>query len=333
VRDVSYGPAPSLVLDVYREQEAADSPVVMLIHGGGWSDGDKDKFDDESKLLARTGFVVFDINYTLDTSAGAAYPRQVDEVQLALQWVQDNAATYGGDSGRLGVLGGSAGGYLAAMLAYQSDPDAPDPIRALVSLSGPMDVTAVVDLLRSSVRSADGTCQPITCEKLDGVTRTFTTLLGCNPVDCPPELLEEASPTSYVSASSPPSFFANGMDETVSPDQSAIVAALLEQQGVPVETRVVPGAMHSVQLLPAISADVLDFLTTNVVNATPSATASAPPAPSPTATADEPIAQPVESQQRRLYRWVIFAAVLAMIGAVLLIRRLRRDTPSDAPPI
>lgn len=317
--EVQYGAGDQLVLDVFRPADAAAAPVVILIHGGGWSEGDKDRFEGESRSLASAGFVVFDINYTLAAEAGPAYPSQIDDVHTALTWVENHAAGYGGDPGRIGVLGGSAGGYLAAMLAYQANTASNQPVRLMVSLSGPMDIPGIATALRGAVRNPDGTCAPEPCDVLDGVTASMQTLLGCDPVDCSEDLLRAASPTSYVTEHSPPSYFANGSDESVSPDQSTAIAALLRASGVPVQTRVVPGDLHSVELVPAVAEDLLDFLTSNL------AAEAATPVPSTSAPGNQTVEQPAAMERRRSpVRWLVAAAAVTVLGLAVVVGRARR---------
>src|SRR4051794_31997702 len=82
-RDLQYGTdgAEKLLLDVYQPSDATSpSPILILIHGGGWVSGDKAEYTPIARALASTGFVIFDINYSLDLSQSPAYPREVTDV-------------------------------------------------------------------------------------------------------------------------------------------------------------------------------------------------------------------------------------------------------------
>ena len=101
-----------LMLDVYSNPHEGLWPVVVMIHGGAWTKGDKSMSNKvyNCKVLAKNGYVVFNINYRL-------YPptmmkKQAEDAMAAVIWVKKHAAEYGGDSERIGVIGGSAGGHL-----------------------------------------------------------------------------------------------------------------------------------------------------------------------------------------------------------------------------
>ncbi len=324
-RDVSYGGATDaeLVLDVFALHDAGDAPILMLIHGGGWTIGDKEMFEPESRTLARAGFVVFDINYTLDPAGGPAYPRQVNDVHTALAWVLEHAVEYGGDSTRIGVLGGSAGGYLAAMLGTQANTASASPVSAVASLSGPMDIAALVAELRTATINPDGTCAPVTCDVLANGSAMLETLLGCDPLECPPELLAEASPTTYVSEYSPAFFLANSTEENVPVQQATSMADLLRVSGVPTQLELVDGARHSVAYLPRILLPLRNFLQTHVI-------AVRSPTPTSTATpSDEPVSEPTTVSKAPLRALLIAVVVLGLLGTVFVVLRGRRTTNSD----
>lgn len=324
-RDVPYGSATDveLLLDVFTARDAVAAPVVMLIHGGGWTVGDKEMFEPESRALARAGFVVFDINYTLDPAGGPAYPRQVNDVHTALAWVLEHAVEYGGDSTRIGVLGGSAGGYLAAMLGTQANTASASPVSAVASLSGPMDIAALVAELRTATINPDGTCAPVTCDVLANGSAMLETLLGCDPLECPPELLAEASPTTYVSEYSPAFFLANSTEENVPVQQATSMADLLRVSGVPTQLELVDGDRHSVAYLPRILLPLRNFLQTHVI---------AVRAPTPTSTAtptDEPVSEPTTVSKAPLRALLIAVVALGLLGTAFVVLRGRRTTNSD----
>ena len=111
-------------LDVYQPQKAADAklrPVVLFIHGGSWNSGGKDDFIYKAigRRLAKQGFVGVVISYRL--SPQALVPQQADDCARALAWAVANIKQYGGDPARIVLMGHSAGGGLAALLATGSD--------------------------------------------------------------------------------------------------------------------------------------------------------------------------------------------------------------------
>jgi len=110
-------------LDVYEPTRAASAPrpVVLFIHGGSWNSGSKDDFIYRAigRRLAKHGFVGVVISYRL--APQVQVPQQADDCARALAWTVANIKDYGGDPGRIVLMGHSAGGGLAALLATGSD--------------------------------------------------------------------------------------------------------------------------------------------------------------------------------------------------------------------
>jgi acetyl esterase/lipase len=110
-------------LDVYQptQKAAAPRPVVLFIHGGSWNSGSKDDFVYKAigRRLAKNGFVGVVISYRL--SPQAQVPQQANDCARALAWTVAHIQEYGGDPARIVLMGHSAGGGLAALLATGSD--------------------------------------------------------------------------------------------------------------------------------------------------------------------------------------------------------------------
>ena len=110
-------------LDVYEptKEATAPRPVVLFIHGGSWNSGGKDDFIYKAigRRLAKNGFVGVVISYRL--SPQVQVPQQADDCARALAWTVANIKDYGGDPARIVLMGHSAGGGLAALLATGSD--------------------------------------------------------------------------------------------------------------------------------------------------------------------------------------------------------------------
>jgi acetyl esterase/lipase len=102
-------------LDVYIPAAAAGLPVLIYVHGGGWSSGDKDAVGAKAAYFTAHGFVFVSINYRLIPAAWPA--QQAADVAQAVAWVKENIGGYGGDRARLFVLGHSAGAHLTALIA------------------------------------------------------------------------------------------------------------------------------------------------------------------------------------------------------------------------
>ncbi|MGE2737916.1 alpha/beta hydrolase [Mycolicibacterium vaccae] len=102
---------------VYRPPTDAPAlPVVIYIHGGGWSVGDLDTYDAIARVhAADTGAVVVSVDYRL--APEHPYPAAVEDTWAVTQWVLEHAADLGGDPERVALAGDSAGGNLAAVMA------------------------------------------------------------------------------------------------------------------------------------------------------------------------------------------------------------------------
>jgi acetyl esterase/lipase len=102
------------VLDVYAPDGASSLPVVFWIHGGGWQTGDKTDVQIKPRVFGERGFVFVSTNYRLLPHVDMG--ELIRDVARALGWVHRNIAHYGGDPGRILVMGHSAGAQLAALL-------------------------------------------------------------------------------------------------------------------------------------------------------------------------------------------------------------------------
>jgi acetyl esterase/lipase len=126
VADIAYGEHLAHRLDVWARPDLprdARAPVLVQVHGGGWTGGDK--VGQAEPLLARLaglGWVCVTVNYRLGPAE--AWPAMIVDVKRAVAWVRENIAGYGGDPGFVAISGGSAGGQLAALAALTpNDPD------------------------------------------------------------------------------------------------------------------------------------------------------------------------------------------------------------------
>ncbi len=136
--EVRYGPHERHVLDFWRADAAAPTPLVFVIHGGGWQGGEKervDRFVDVAALL-RAGISVAAINYRLIRHAeaeGVTPPVKapLHDAARALQFVRSKAREWNLDQTRIGATGGSAGACSSLWLAFHddlADPRSSDPV-------------------------------------------------------------------------------------------------------------------------------------------------------------------------------------------------------------
>lgn len=140
--DVAYGPVTgcdvgtdepcggSQTLDIYRSDQPGPNPVLVFIHGGGFVAGDKiGSIPERLDELLDDGWDIVSINYRLTSEDGSnAFPAAVSDSKRAVRWIRANAAAQDWDPAAVAVMGVSAGGNLAGMVATTADqPDLDDP--------------------------------------------------------------------------------------------------------------------------------------------------------------------------------------------------------------
>jgi arylformamidase len=143
-RRVAYGTQPIEQLDIYRT-DRANAPVLVFIHGGAWRGGLAKDYAFPAEMFVRAGahYVVPDFSWVQDTG-GSLLPI-ADQIRRAVAWTAQNAASFGGDPGRVYVAGHSSGGHMAGVVAV-SDAN----VKGYVLISGLYDLRPVSLSARSS---------------------------------------------------------------------------------------------------------------------------------------------------------------------------------------
>jgi acetyl esterase/lipase len=169
--------------------------------------------------FAEKGYVAASISYRLVKVA--AFPAAVEDAKCAVRWMRANAAELHVDPNRIGVIGGSAGGYLSLMVGYTAGDkrfegnggheDVSSAVQAVVDLYGPTDFDMPAGY----------------------ANKTVADFLGKRAAE-EPELFRLASPINYVSVHCPPTFVLHGtIDSTVPVEQSDMLVQKLEELEVP----------------------------------------------------------------------------------------------------
>jgi len=136
-----------LTLDLFTPEKDGTYPGVLVVHGGGWQNGDKTKFRAMCQQLALHGYVAACVGYRLSNEA--RFPGALHDLKAAVRWMRAQASKYKIDPARIAALGGSAGGHLVGLLATTSqlerfegeggNPEQSSAIQAAVVLGGGMD--------------------------------------------------------------------------------------------------------------------------------------------------------------------------------------------------
>lgn len=247
-KDVAYlAPGRKETLDLYlpaNRPAGVRSPAVVVIHGGGWTGGDKGAAREFNigTNLAKAGYVAASVNYWL--GADRRWPTNLLDCKNGVRFLRRFADKYHVDPDRIAVMGGSAGGHLALMVAYTSsvaelEPAEPYPglsnrVRAVVDMYGP------TNLLTRQTTDSSGTPT--------GRIRLDSHLLSTAGEE-DPEGWSFASPVTHVRSDSPPTLILHGSaDTTVDRDQSTALAAALARAGVPHRLVLLPGVGHTFDL-------------------------------------------------------------------------------------
>jgi acetyl esterase/lipase len=213
-RDVRYGEKNANVMDIYLPREAQkreNNGVILFIHGGSWSGGDKADETIRCRMLASQGYIVANVNYTLwsEETADTYHVLEVlDELDAALLQVQSFAAERGIVIDKAATVGYSAGAHLAMLYAYSRAETAPIDVVFVASMAGPADISPDVWGEDMAIRVA---------RRLTGVKIT-PEMLRSGEAD---GIFASVSPTSFIDANTPPTLLMQGGKDTVVPPANA----------------------------------------------------------------------------------------------------------------
>lgn len=222
----------SLKLDFYPGMGRSPAPCVIVIHGGGWDDGDRGQISQFNDGLARSGYCVADISYRL--APKATWPAQRDDVAAAIAFVKSHAAAWNVDGGKLVIMGRSAGGQIAEASAYELHDPA---VRGVIALYAPADM----NFAWKWGRPDDALNSP-------QLLRQF---LGGTP-ETASEAYDSASGILLVDAKSPPTLLVHGtIDTLVWNRQSERLAARLTEAGVTNMFISLPWGTHALEYNPS----------------------------------------------------------------------------------
>lgn len=229
ILNVSYGTDAEQRMDVYlpANRNTTDTKVLVMIHGGAWSTGDKADFNEYLPVFKQRlpGYAFFNINYRLAKLPSTnPFPTQENDVKAAVDFILSRADEYGFNKNKLVVFGASAGAHLALLVSYKNSTAH---INALVDLFGPTDMVALYNSFSD----------PIEQFALAG-------MLGGTPTTNA-AIYQSSSPIHFVSAQSPPTLILHGgMDPLVPVEQSVRLKEKLQQAGVPVQMVTYPAEEH-----------------------------------------------------------------------------------------
>ena len=228
-------------LDIYLPANASNLPLVVWIHGGAWMLNDKyadmNYMRNTVKAFVDSGYAFASIDYRYSTEA--VFPAQIQDCNEAVEYLYQHAAQYKIDNSRIAVIGFSAGGHLASLMALSNNNDVRDfyphgkkmhfKIKCALDFYGPSDLI----MLATNPDTA-----------VNNMRNPVSILLGAMPVDRP-DLAKKASPVTYIDKNDPPFLIVQGeKDESVPNTESKILSSWLTLTGVKNKLIIVPGAPH-----------------------------------------------------------------------------------------
>jgi acetyl esterase/lipase len=248
IRDLQFVDTPQgpLFLDVYLPEAHAGEPlpVIIFYFGGGWEMGNRHQlgmYDLEEFPLH--GYAVIAADYRL--SSTAIFPAQIQDAKAAVRWVRDNSDQYPFDADRIGVIGPSAGGHLAALVGttgdeheFESDTASGDQSRTSSAVQAVVDFFGPTDFLQANAHRLDDD------QDWEAPDSSVSELLG-GPIRQHPDRVAQANPITYISGDEPPFLIIHGqIDEIVPLHQSEILYQALVSHGVESELLVIEDGNH-----------------------------------------------------------------------------------------
>lgn len=270
LHDLPYreGASKAWRLDLAMKKEAGTKPrpAIVIIHGGGWVEGDKSGFASKKHGVpgnivefAQLGFVAVTINYRM--SKEATFPAAIEDCKAAVRWLRAHAKEFNVDKEHIGAYGNSAGGHLALLLGMTDksaglEGDGPHQeesslVQAAASDSGPLDMPAQYE---------------------QGTLRVVVSMfLGGPPEGDRLKLYRQASPSEYISKNTPPLLLIYGGADDQVPIETAdaFVAALGKAKLDDVtyhRLAYVYHCPHSLVRVPAMKTAVDEFFLTTLMH-------------------------------------------------------------------
>jgi acetyl esterase/lipase len=249
--NVAYGADALQKMDVYLPAGRSESStkVIILIHGGAWSSGDKADFTPFVDTLKNRlpGYAIINLNYRMATGTSNLFPAQEMDVKAAIEFIYSKKTEYK-ISDKWVLLGNSAGAHLSLLHAYKYS--TPVKIKAVVDFYGPTDMVEMYNNPASILVPASAV------QAVVGATPTTNLTL-----------YQQSSSITFVTPQSPPTIILHGgVDVVVSPNQSTALRTRLITAGVINQYVFYPTENHG--WLGANLSDSFDkitvFLTTNV---------------------------------------------------------------------
>lgn len=175
-------------------------PAILIVHGGGWLEGDKTQLRGYGILLSRLGFVCMCNSYRLSTES--IWPAQIQDVNCAVRYLRANIDSLGIDPNRIGITGNSAGGHLSLMAAAEGYD------KEFEGEGGNNHVS-------SKVKAVCAIYPPTTIKNLTQMNPLDNAFLMLMGKDAEQSQYTKASPINYVTDNYPPTMLIHGSSDSL----------------------------------------------------------------------------------------------------------------------
>jgi acetyl esterase/lipase len=230
-----------LKLDLYLPRKrTAPLPTLMLFHGGGWVDGQKERNVFQLLPYLSLGWAVINVEYRVARQSPA--PAAVEDCRCALRWVTYHAKEYNLDTSKIMLTGGSAGGHLAlitGMLPAQSVFDRQCPTESSTRWREATEPQTKVAAIVNWYGITD------VADLLEGPNAKHYAMEWLGSLSNRQELARQLSPINYVRAALPPIITIHGDQDDIVPYSHAVrLHTALDKAGVPNQLVTIRGGKH-----------------------------------------------------------------------------------------
>lgn len=201
MKDLSFGLSDAQKVDLYLplSKPSECTAVVVYIHGGGWTGGDKADYEADCIKTAESGYAAASVNYRM-LGDGAGWQDMLDDITSAMALVKKMAAENGITLLKAAVSGASAGGHLTMLYAFKNQHTSPIEIAFCAGLCGPSNFT--------DVRLYEDGDDP--AEKYALISALINRQVDRTTLQDFTAELQAASPVTYITKDSPPTIVAHG---------------------------------------------------------------------------------------------------------------------------
>jgi acetyl esterase/lipase len=228
-----------LMARIYQPQGPGPFPTVLDLHGGAWNAKNRLAEEPMDRALAASGLLVVAVDMTL--APEAPYPACVQDANFAVRWLKSNAATWNGDSAKLGVYASSSGGHVAELLALRPR----DPRYNAIPLAAAptVDATLAYVAMRSPISNTVARYE--NAERRGNANMVKNNKVFFNPWDTihesnPQEILEREEKVTLI----PLLIMQGALDDNVLPELQEKFVATYQAAGGECDYHLFEGSVH-----------------------------------------------------------------------------------------